>query len=404
MYFVDKDKLTQKLAYLQALTDDYHESKHNHYAFERIAQMLIESSVDIGNMIIDAFILRDPGNYKDVIDILELENVITKETQQEINKTVDIRKQFTYDYTALDIKVIMPMFDDALPYYKQFITEVTTFLHQENVPVTAFGKGRKSIMKQYKAYLIDLDGTMYMGTDEIDGAKQFIDYLNVKGIPHLYVTNNSTKTPEQVTEKLREMHIDAKPEEVVTSALATADYISEQSPGASVYMLGGSGLNTALTEAGLVIKNDEHVDYVVIGLDEQVTYEKLAIATLGVRNGATFISTNPDVSIPKERGLLPGNGAITSVVSVSTGVSPQFIGKPEPIIMVKALEILGLDKSEVAMVGDLYDTDIMSGINVGMDTIHVQTGVSTLEDVQNKNVPPTYSFKDLNEAIAELEK
>ena len=247
-------------------------------------------------------------------------------------------------------------------------------------------------MKQYKAYLIDLDGTMYMGTDEIDGAKQFIDYLNVKGIPHLYVTNNSTKTPEQVTEKLREMHIDA------------ADYISEQSPGASVYMLGGSGLNTALTEAGLVIKNDEHVDYVVIGLDEQVTYEKLAIATLGVRNGATFISTNPDVSIPKERGFLPGNGAITSVVSVSTGVSPQFIGKPEPIIMVKALEILGLDKSEVAMVGDLYDTDIMSGINVGMDTIHVQTGVSTLEDVQNKNVPPTYSFKDLNEAIAELEK
>lgn len=141
MYFVDKDKLTQKLAYLQALTDDYHESKHNHYAFERIAQMLIESSVDIGNMIIDAFILRDPGNYKDVIDILELENVITKETQQEINKTVDIRKQFTYDYTDLDTKVIMPMFDDALPYYKQFITEVTTFLHQENVPVTAFGKG-----------------------------------------------------------------------------------------------------------------------------------------------------------------------------------------------------------------------------------------------------------------------
>ena len=157
-------------------------------------------------------------------------------------------------------------------------------------------------MKQYKAYLIDLDGTMYMGTDEIDGAKQFIDYLNVKGIPHLYVTNNSTKTPEQVTEKLREMHIDAKPEEVVTSALATADYISEQSPGASVYMLGGSGLNTALTEAGLVIKMTSML-IMVIGLDEQVTYEKLAIATLGVRNGATFISTNPDVSIPKERGF-----------------------------------------------------------------------------------------------------
>ncbi|WP_145361797.1 HAD family hydrolase, partial [Staphylococcus epidermidis] len=109
---------------------------------------------------------------------------------------------------------------------------------------------------------------------------------------------------------------------------------------------------------------DENVDYVVIGLDENVTYEKLAIATLAVRKGATFISTNPDVSIPKERGFLPGNGAITSVVSVSTGVQPQFIGKPETIIMNKSLELLQLNKEEVAMVGDLYDTDIMSGINV----------------------------------------
>ncbi|KKI56888.1 HAD superfamily hydrolase (TIGR01457 family) [Staphylococcus pasteuri] len=257
-------------------------------------------------------------------------------------------------------------------------------------------------MKQYKAYLIDLDGTMYKGTDEIDGASQFIDYLNEHQIPHLYVTNNSTKTPDQVADKLHEMNIDATPDEIVTSALATADYISEQSPGASVYMLGGEGLHSALTEAGLVVKNDENVDYVVIGLDENVTYEKLAIATLAVRKGATFISTNPDVSIPKERGFLPGNGAITSVVSVSTGVQPQFIGKPETIIMNKSLELLQLNKEEVAMVGDLYDTDIMSGINVGIDTVHVQTGVTTLEEIQTKDIPPTYSFKDLNETIVEL--
>ncbi|PTU85984.1 TIGR01457 family HAD-type hydrolase [Staphylococcus pasteuri] len=257
-------------------------------------------------------------------------------------------------------------------------------------------------MKQYKAYLIDLDGTMYKGTDEIDGASQFIDYLNEHQIPHLYVTNNSTKTPDQVADKLHEMNIDATPDEIVTSALATADYISEQSSGASVYMLGGEGLHSALTEAGLEVKNDENVDYVVIGLDENVTYEKLAIATLAVRKGATFISTNPDVSIPKERGFLPGNGAITSVVSVSTGVQPQFIGKPETIIMNKSLELLQLNKEEVAMVGDLYDTDIMSGINVGIDTIHVQTGVTTLEEIQTKDIPPTYSFKDLNETIVEL--
>ena len=120
--------------------------------------------------------------------------------------------------------------------------------------------------------------------------------MNRNEIPHLYVTNNSTKTPDQVVDKLREMKIDAKPEEIVTSALATADFISEEHPNASVYMLGGNGLKTALTEAGLTVKANEHVDYVVIGLDEEVTYEKLAVATLGVRNGAKFsllILTSP---------------------------------------------------------------------------------------------------------------
>ena len=141
MYFVDKEKLTQKLTYLQGLTEDYDKNKENHYAYERIAQMLSESSVDIGNMIIDGFILRDPGNYKDVIDILELENVISKETQTHINDTVDVRKQFAHNYTELNVKEIMPLFDKALPYYKEFIKEVAQFLESENVPITAFGKG-----------------------------------------------------------------------------------------------------------------------------------------------------------------------------------------------------------------------------------------------------------------------
>ncbi|RIL38364.1 TIGR01457 family HAD-type hydrolase [Staphylococcus equorum] len=257
-------------------------------------------------------------------------------------------------------------------------------------------------MKNYKAYLIDLDGTMYKGNETIDGATQFIEYLNQQQIPHLYVTNNSTKEPEEVASKLHTMSVDAKADEVVTSALATAEYISEESPGATVYMLGGSGLEKALTSHGLILKDDEFVDYVVIGLDEAVTYEKLTTATLGVRNGAKFISTNQDVSIPKERGFLPGNGAITSVVTVSTGIQPTFIGKPEPIIMKKALEILDLERSEVAMVGDLYDTDILSGINVDIDTIHVQTGVTTKEQIVLKEIPPTYTFKDLNEVIKEL--
>ncbi|WP_114603777.1 DUF86 domain-containing protein [Staphylococcus sp. EZ-P03] len=143
MYFVDKDKLTYKLNYLQKLTEDYSENKENHYAFERIAQMLIESSVDIGNMVIDAFVLRDPGNYKDVIDILELEKVISAKTQQGINKTVDVRKRFVHQYDQLDTDDLIPLFDASLEDYRNFIDEVVNFLNNENVPVTAFGKGDK---------------------------------------------------------------------------------------------------------------------------------------------------------------------------------------------------------------------------------------------------------------------
>lgn len=144
MYFVDKDKLTLKIKYLNQLIKDYETNKSNHYAFERIAQMLIESSVDIGNMIIDGFILRDPGNYKDVIDILELEGVISKDTQHYINDTVEIRKQFAHHYTELDVETLVPLFDTSIPYYQQFVKEVTQFLKKENVPITAFGKGDNS--------------------------------------------------------------------------------------------------------------------------------------------------------------------------------------------------------------------------------------------------------------------
>ncbi len=140
MYFVNKEKLNIKLNYLQQLITDYPQSKDNHYAFERIAQMFIESAVDIGNMIIDGFILRDPGNYKDVIDILELEKVISKDTQVHINETVDVRKQFVHYYDELDTASLIPLFDETVPYYQQFIEEVIRFLKSEDVPVTAFGK------------------------------------------------------------------------------------------------------------------------------------------------------------------------------------------------------------------------------------------------------------------------
>lgn len=251
-------------------------------------------------------------------------------------------------------------------------------------------------MKNYKGYLIDLDGTMYRGSEQIAEASDFIKRLNRKGIPYLFVTNNSSRTPAQVATKLQEFNIPATEQQVFTTSQATANYIYEENHQATVYIIGEEGLRTALKEKGFQ-ESGEAADYVVMGIDRELTYEKLATACLAVRNGATFISTNADIAIPTERGLVPGNGSITSVVAVSTQTTPIFIGKPESIIMEQALKVLGTEKTETLMVGDNYDTDILAGINAGMDTLLVHTGVTTIEHLGRYEVQPTYAVNTLDE-------
>ncbi|PPA70087.1 TIGR01457 family HAD-type hydrolase [Jeotgalibacillus proteolyticus] len=251
-------------------------------------------------------------------------------------------------------------------------------------------------MKAYKGYLIDLDGTMYRGTERIEEAVLFVKKLHERGIPYLFVTNNSSKTPVQVAEHLTKFDVPVTEEQVFTTSMATAAFISQEKKHASIYVIGGEGIRQALTEEGLELVTDSP-DYVVVGLDKEITYEKLALGCLAVRGGARFISTNGDIAIPTERGLLPGNGSLTSVIAVSTQTQPVFIGKPEAIIMEQALKVLGLPKEDVAMIGDNYDTDITAGINVGMDTIIVHTGVTTREILQTMAKQPTYSINSLSE-------
>jgi 4-nitrophenyl phosphatase len=161
-------------------------------------------------------------------------------------------------------------------------------------------------------------------------------------------------------------------------------------------VIGEEGIRSALEEKGITLQ-EEKPDFVVVGIDRGINYEKLALACLGVRNGATFISTNGDIAIPTERGLLPGNGSLTSVVTVSTQTQPIFIGKPESIIMEQALEVLGVSKEETLMVGDNYDTDIKAGMNAGLDTLLVHTGVTTKEILQQMEEQPTYVINTLDE-------
>ncbi|UOR11821.1 TIGR01457 family HAD-type hydrolase [Halobacillus amylolyticus] len=249
-------------------------------------------------------------------------------------------------------------------------------------------------MKQYKAYFIDLDGTMYRGNEPIPGAAEFVEFIRNQSVPFMFLTNNSSSRPEQVAEKLNNMGITARDGLVFTSSLATANYVTSLQEKAKVYVIGEEGLYAALEQEGHEI-TEQGADYVIIGIDRNISYEKLSMACLNVRNGAKLISTNKDAAIPTDRGMLPGNGALTSVISVSTGIEPTFVGKPEAIAMELALSRVGLEKSEVLMVGDNYETDILAGINAGLDTLMVETGVTSFKDIQHMIKQPTYKVKDL---------
>lgn len=251
-------------------------------------------------------------------------------------------------------------------------------------------------MKEYTGYLIDLDGTAYKGKEVIPEAVDFVGRLEENGLRYLFVTNNSSKTPEQVADHLNKLGFRAAPGDVFTASLAAVNYLYEKHPKARIYAIGEKGLKTALTEKGFEL-SDSHPDAVVIGIDREINYEKLAKACLAVRAGAEFYSTNGDAAIPTEQGLLPGNGAFTSVITYSTQKEPIFIGKPHSIIMEQAHKILGTPKNETIMVGDNYDTDILAGMRFGIDTLLVHTGVTTPEMLAKKQEQPTYVVSSLKQ-------
>lgn len=253
-------------------------------------------------------------------------------------------------------------------------------------------------MKKYAGYMIDLDGTIYRGKEKIPAAKRFIERLQEHDIPFLFVTNNSTQAPIKVVENLaNNFDIHVKEENVYTSALATADYIADlDKDKRSVYVIGELGLKQAILDKGFRFE-ETNPDYVVVGLDYDVTYHKFELATLAIKRGANFIGTNADTNLPNERGLVPGAGSVIALVECSTQQKATYIGKPETIIMEKALERLGLPKDEVVMVGDNYMTDIKAGINFGIDTMLVYTGVSTRELVRKQEIAPTIELGSLDE-------
>lgn len=250
-------------------------------------------------------------------------------------------------------------------------------------------------LRSIKSFVIDMDGVLYRGQEPLPGAQDFLNHLQEQGVPFILATNNSTRTPRQYVAKLRAMGIEVTEHHILTSALAAALYLSRiAAPRAKVYVIGEDGLISAVEEQGF-LSTDKDVDLVVAGLDSQLTYEKLKIATLAIRAGASFIGTNPDTTLPSDEGLVPGSGAILAALEAATGVRPLIIGKPQPILLRLAMEKLGATPDCTAIIGDRLETDILGGKGVDLITVLVLTGISDREELETSPFQPDLVFDDI---------
>ncbi|MDW0110966.1 TIGR01457 family HAD-type hydrolase [Sporosarcina aquimarina] len=253
-------------------------------------------------------------------------------------------------------------------------------------------------MKHYKTICFDLDGTVYKGQEAIPESVAFIHTIQRLGIEPYFITNNSSRSISEQHQKLARLGITTTEQHIMTSAIAGAKYCAQHFKGKTVQMIGETGLREALLAEGhTLVESDGEV--VIMGIDHEITYDKLASACLAIRNGAQFLSTNGDLALPNELGLVPGNGAFTELVKASTGVTPTILGKPGSFMLEIIQQRSGASKEEMIMIGDNYDTDILSGIRYGIDTVHLQGGVTSLEEVAAKPEAPTYMFKTLAEWI-----
>jgi NagD protein len=243
-------------------------------------------------------------------------------------------------------------------------------------------------MEPPKNYLIDMDGVLISGETIVPGADLFIQRLRERGAKYLVLTNTPTHTPGDLAHKLQAMGLDIPPDSIFTSAVATARFLQSQQKSARAYVIGESGLTDAIHRIGYII-TDLDPDFVVLGETYAYAYESVTKAIRLIMAGAKFIATNPDPSGPSEAGLVPACGAMAALIEKVTGVAPYFVGKPNPLMMRMALNHLGVHSETAVMVGDRMDTDIVSGVESGMETILVLTGVTRREDVQRYPYRPT---------------
>ena len=245
-----------------------------------------------------------------------------------------------------------------------------------------------------KLFLLDMDGTVYLGNRLLPGSLRFLHYLAETGREHLFLTNNSSRSATYYAEKMTRLGWPARPEEVLTAGEATALYLTGEKPASRVFLLGTPDLEHEFVSHGFEL-TDEKPDYVVLGFDMTLTYEKLVQACYLIRSGVPFIATHPDINCPTETGYIPDCGAMTALITASTGVAPKIIGKPNREIIDAMFRKRPFAREKVAMVGDRLYTDIVMGYNAGVKTVLVLSGEAKLEDIPDAAVKPDYVMKDL---------
>jgi NagD protein len=263
-------------------------------------------------------------------------------------------------------------------------------------------ESQKINFNEKNGFICDMDGVIYHGNQILPGVAEFIQWLHDEQKEYLFLTNNSGYTPKELNQKLARMGLDVPEEHFYTSALATAAFLKEQAPGCSVFAIGEAGLLNALYDAGITM-NDVNPDYVVVGEGRSYSLDTLTKATNLVLSGAKLIGANSDVSGPIEEGIAPACGALIAPIEMATGTKAYFCGKPNPLMMRTGLRLLNCHSGDAVMVGDRMDTDIISGMESGMSTVLVLSGVSTMETLNTYAYRPGMVLKGVGE-IADLAK
>lgn len=262
-----------------------------------------------------------------------------------------------------------------------------------------------SNLQEKSTFLLDLDGTIFLGNELIDGALDFLDTIKRNGKRYIFLTNNSSKNKNSYVEKLRNLGVQAEAEEIFTSGEATTRYLKRHHEGARVYLLGTPALEEEFYQEGfqVVKERGQDIDFVVLGFDTTLTYEKLWGACEYIAAGVEYIATHPDFNCPLPQGaFMPDAGAMAALIEASTGKKPKVIGKPNKEVVESIADKYGLDKSTMAMVGDRLYTDVQTGINAGITSVVVFSGETKEEDYAVSTIRADHAFSSVKEMIREI--